>query len=203
MRRILTIALLAAAPPAFGQNALDLGVNLGNVLAPELTWSSSPAGGACNATGDWTGAKPSSGTETVPPIRSTVTYGIGCSWPADTQARVNWVNATTNLDGTPYTNPAGVRIVWTNQGNLASFDCLQPGVLPPGTSTFFAAAGATEHNVTGLGPGTWTFGAYSVATTGLCSALSNTATKTIVPAVTLTDSITITVPAPASGVTVN
>lgn len=202
MKKITVLVLLVASFPAFGQNSLDLGVNLSNVMAPSLSWTSSPAGAACNATGDWTGPKPNSGSETVPPIRTTVTYSIGCTWPTSTTALVSWVNATTNLDGTPYTNPAGVRLVWTDQGNLASFDCLQPGVLPPGTQTFFAMPTATSFNVTGLGPGSWTFGAYSVATTGLCSALSNTATKNIAPAVTLTDSVTITVPSSVSGVVV-
>jgi hypothetical protein len=195
MKRALWLTLFwLISENTLAQNSLDLQVNLGNVMAPALSWTSSPAGAACNATGDWTGAKPSSGSETVQPIRSTVTYGIGCAWPAVTTAALNWINATTNQDGSPYSNPAGVRLVWTNQGNISSFDCLQPGILPPGTQTFFVMPAATSFEVTGLGPGTWTFGAYSVATTGLCSAISNTATKTIAPAVTLTDSVTITVP---------
>lgn len=197
----LAVSVLAlAGQPALAQNTLDLNVNLGNVMAPSLTWTSGPAGATCTASGDWTGPKPSSGSETVPPIRATVTYGIGCTWPQVSTALVTWINATTNMDGTPYNNAAGVRLVWTNQGNLSSFDCLQPGVLPPGTSTFFAMPTATSFNVTGLGSGNWTFGAYSVATTGLCSPLSNTASKTITPAVTLTDSVTITVPSAITGV---
>lgn len=196
---LLFLAALTSGQ-AFAQNALDLQVDLGDVMAPEISWTSSPAGAECTASGSWSGAKASSGTETVPPIRTTVTYSLGCLWPGDTGALVSWINATTNDDGSPYTNPAGVRLVWSNQGNLAAFDCLQPGVLPPGTQTFFTMPSATSHQVTGLGAGTWTFGAFSVATTGLCSPLSNTATKTIVPAVSLSDSVTITVPSTVTGI---
>jgi hypothetical protein len=189
---------------ASAQNAVALDLNLANVMQPSLTWSATPADGAsCAASGGWSGAKAPAGSESVAPIRGTSSFVLDCTWPADSQARIDWVNATTNLDGSPYTNPAGVRLVWSNQGNLAAFDCLQPGVLPPGTQTYFAMPTPSTYTVTGLAPGSWIFGAYSVATTGLCSPLSNTATKAITPAVTLTDSVTVSVPSPVGGVTVN
>jgi hypothetical protein len=57
------------------------------------------------------------------------------------------------------------------------------------------AGSNTAHVVTGLGPtGTWEFGAYAVNAMGFCSNISNTVSKTFTGAVTVTDSITITIP---------
>lgn len=190
---LLTFAIGAA--PLFAQNAMDLNVDMTDPLAPKATWTATPATAVtCTASGSWSGNKAASGTETLPAIRASSMWALQCTWPGETQATVTWVNATTNDDGSPYTNPGVTRLAWTSGSNIASFDCLRPTSPPAGISTTDRPAGQTMHTITGLAAGTWTFRAFSVNTLGLCSVASNNATKTLAPSASLSDSVSVKVP---------
>lgn len=198
MKRIaLAVGLLAIAELAVAQNSMTFDLDLSDLLAPELTWSTSPAGATCTASGDWSGDKGAAGAEALPPIRTSSGFALACSWPGDSMAMLTWVNPTENTDGSSYDPLTGItRLVWTNQGNLAAFDCLAPGSLPPGAATIDRPGGQTMHTVTGLAPGQWDFQAFAVNSIGLCSAPSNTASKVTSGGATVNDSISVTVPAP-------
>jgi hypothetical protein len=140
---------------ALAQNSVSFDLTLDDLLAPELTWSTSPAGAACTASGAWSGAKASSGTETVPAIRSSSVFALACSWPDESMAMLTWVNPTEHTDSSPYDPLTGsTRLVWTDQGNLAAFDCLAPQAAPSGVLTTDRPGGQSMHTVTGLTPGT-------------------------------------------------
>lgn len=196
MRRLLVaIALLVCSSAALAQNSINFDLDLSDLLAPELTWSTSPAGATCTASGAWSGSKASSGTETVAPIRTSSGFAIACSWPGDSMAMLTWVNPTTNTDGSAYDPLTGAtRLVWSDQGNLDAFDCLDPA--GSGLPTVERPGGQSMHTVADLTPGTWEFRAFAVNSMGLCSAPSNTASKTTGAAVSVNDSITVTVPNP-------
>lgn len=200
MRRVLVaVALAVCSSAAWSQNTATFELNLDDLLAPELTWSTSPAGAACTASGAWSGDKGAAGTETVPAIRSTAVYALACSWPDESMALLTWTNPTQNTDGSAYDPLTGsTRLVWTDQGNLGAFDCLDPGTLPAGVQSIDRPGGQSMHTVTGLSPGTWEFGAFAVNSVGLCSVMSNTASKDMAAGVVVNDSITVTVPNPVT-----
>lgn len=194
------IALLLLLPTlASAQNSVTLDLDLSNLLAPELTWSATPVAD-CNAMGDWSGNKGTAGNEILSPIRTSVVYGLVCDFPGESIATLTWMNPTDNEDGTPYDHSTGVtRLIWTPDGNLASFDCLDPTTLPTNLQTTDRPGDQTTHTVTGLSPADWTFGAFAVNPVGLCSDMSNAAAKTIQGSSQLSESISITVPDPITG----
>jgi len=79
------------------------------VVTPVLTWSTSPPADGCDASGDWSGAKGPSGTETLPDITSGATYNLVCSW-LDDKATLNWTAPTQNTDGSPLTDLDGFKL---------------------------------------------------------------------------------------------
>jgi hypothetical protein len=82
-------------------------------------------------------------------------------------ATLSWTPPTQNDDGSPLTNLAGYRVYWgTSQNNLPN-------------STTINTAGVTSHMVENLLPGTYFFATTAFNTSGMESARSNIATKTI------------------------
>lgn len=160
-------------------------------LVPVLTWTSSPVlDGTCNATGAWSGVKAGSGTETLPEITASKTYGLTCSWPSQSgSATINWTAPTTNTDGTPLTNLASYEVVaGTNPDALTRVSTALPT--------------ATSKLITGLSGGTWYFGVMAVTSSDVRSALSNVISKPVgAPPFSASGSVTITIrPVPSAPV---
>lgn len=161
---------------------------------PALTLTVSNAGTrvvTCTASGGWSGTR-APGTSIQPEITTTTTYSVACSAPAiaaETTARLDWVAATTNTDGSAYTNPKGYQILGaTTQAGLATATPRQ--ILNPS---------ATGANYTGLTPGTWWFCVKSLNLLDAASVCSNAASKSIAAGVvawTDTKSVTVTITAP-------
>jgi hypothetical protein len=159
-------------------------------VVPVLTWDTSPLADHCDASGhpDWSGSKGPSGTETLPAISGSATYNIECEW-VSSSALVAWTLPTQNTDGTPYTDPKGIKVYYdqTQGGPYENVvDLVDPNV--------------TSHVVSPLIPGTWHFVATAYNQLDVESAVSNEASK-IVGTDSETESVGITVnPKPASPV---
>jgi len=112
VKRLLLIPLLFAVGLAQAQNTITFTAETTTgtgVVTPVLTWSTAPPADDCGATGDWSGLKGPSGTETLPDITSGATYNLTCNW-LDDKATLTWTAPTENTDGSPYTDPDGYRL---------------------------------------------------------------------------------------------
>lgn len=183
--------LLLLALPVSAQNTITFTAEVTSgveTVVPVLTWDTSPLANDCVASGDWSGSKGPAGTETLPAISGSATYNIECEWLSDS-ALVSWTLPTQNTDGTPYTDPKGIKVYYdqTQGGPYENVVDLQdPNV--------------TSHVVSPLIPGTWHFVATAYNQLDVESAVSNEASK-IVGAQSETESVGITVnPKPASPV---
>lgn len=67
-------------------------------VAPVVTWSSTGAA-KCTASDGWTGAKPASGTETLPSVSKTTKFSLTCDSPTG-PVTLGWTPPTLNTDGT-------------------------------------------------------------------------------------------------------
>lgn len=108
----------------------------------------------CNQTTSTTGSSTAQSVSTAPA-------------PTNRTADVSWSPPTTNTNGSALTNLAGYRIYYGT-----SPDALSKSIDVPN-------AGATDYVVQGLTSGTWYFGVRAYTNTGLTSALSSVASKTI------------------------
>jgi hypothetical protein len=132
----------------------------GKTVVPRLTWSTTPGGAACAATGSWTGAKAASGTEVLAAIATSQSYTIKCDWPDNLTPTVNWVAPTTNVDGSAYTNPGGFRVQYGKSSTNLD------------TSVSLTGPALTSWKVTPpLTPGGWCFSVRAVNALGLESEL--------------------------------
>lgn len=204
MRRLTVIAwavlaafVLLAAAPAFAQNDVTLDLEVG--ADSTLTWSTTPDAAVCEASGDWSGEKAASGSESVGRITSSSSFALACSWPGESLATLTWANPTENTDGSPYEDAQATRIAWAEgEGSTDAFDCLEPSATPDIETTDRPAEDAM-HTITGLTPGTWEFVAFAVNDVGLCSAPSNAAQKQTTGDVETENTISVTIPSPISG----
>lgn len=152
---------------AYAQNTLtftaetETGVEF---VTPILSWDTTPAADSCTASGDWSGDKGASGTETLAPISSTATYNMTCEWKDDT-ATLTWTAPTENTDGTALTDLAGFKVFYgATSGNYSvEFTINDPNV----TTTI----------VTPLTPGLWFFATKAFNAIGTESDFSNEAQK--------------------------
>ena len=155
-------------------------------VVPVLTWDTIPLADDCTASGDWSGSKGPSGTETLPAISGSATYNIQCDW-LDASALLTWTIPTTNTDGTAYTDPKGFKVY---------YDMTQGG--PYVNINDIANPTASTHIVAPLIPGTWFFVVTAYNQNDVESDVSNEAMK-ILGLTTETESVGITVnPKPAS-----
>lgn len=187
------VALLLAVVvtgSAEAQNDATFDIDLSSQAAPVATWSTSPAGATCEASGLWSGMKAASGTETLAPLTDSGQYVLACSWLGESIMTLTWDNPTENTDGSPYENPQDTVLVWS-EGSLAGATCDAGGELESTTRP----PDQTMHTVTGLDPGTWSAAAFARNDLGLCSEISNVVTKVVTGEVTVTESIGVTVPA--------
>lgn len=104
MRRIgLFIVAMAASVAAYAAQPSPPSVNLTYEIAPgnipTLMWSN-PWAVSCTASGDWSGTKLPSGSETLPAITSVANYRLTCTGPHDNTALLSWQAPTQYVDGT-------------------------------------------------------------------------------------------------------
>lgn len=135
-------------------------------LVPVLTWSTSPVASSCTAGGGWSGTKFASGSQTLPAITSSKSYTLTCSW-GNGSSTVHWTKPTTNTDNSPLTNLAGYEVVF---GNSTSSLSQSKSINDPN---------ATSTTIGALGAGTWYFAVRAVTSSGVESANSAVASKTI------------------------
>lgn len=136
-------------------------------VVPVLTWSTTPVAQSCTASGDWSGTKAASGTETLAAITQSRTYNLTCTWPAGTSATLRWTPPTTNTDGSTLTD---LRSYTVHYGTSATALAQTKNV---------TNASATSDTVTGLAAGTWYFCVRAVNAASVSSDCSNTATKVL------------------------
>ena len=104
--------------PTVSLSASDIQVDVGDTVT--LSWSSTNAD-ACDASGGWSGAKPTSGSEQVGPLQNTQTFSLSCSGAGGSAVQmisvtvigslqITWQPPTENVDGTPVTSLSSFRI---------------------------------------------------------------------------------------------
>ena len=98
---------------------------------------------------------------------SLASFSITVLAVASGSATLSWTPPTTNTDGSPLTNLAGYRVYWgTSPGGFTS-------------SVTLNNAGLASYVIDSLAPATYYFAVTALSSTGVESALSNTASKTI------------------------
>lgn len=180
---ILLILSAFAAGKALAATTLTPSATSANgELSTVLTWSSTHSN--CEASGheSFSGPVPTSGSLTLPTITMSGTYVVSlrCFTPPSLDARLSWEHPTQNTDGTPYTNPAGTRIVY---GRSASALTQSVDVPYP----------ANTYTIEGLALGDWYFGVKAYNTNGAESAVSNLAVKGIRQGSEEVETVTLTV----------
>lgn len=193
--RVSLLPLLLLALPSYAQNTVTFSADVTSgveTVIPVLTWSTTPLADDCVASGDWSGSKGSSGTETLPAISGSATYNIQCDW-LDSSALLTWTIPTQNTDGTAYTDPKGFKVY---------YDMTSGG--PYENVNDIANPTASTHVVAPLIPGVWFFVATAYNQNDVESVVSNETMK-ILGLTTETESVGITVnpkPAPPVNLTV-
>ncbi len=146
--------------------------NQAGVLPTDQVWVI-PAGATA---GQWTAASNVKWATSTPPP------------PGTSTATLSWTPPIANTDGTPLTN-------------LASYNVYQGPSATALTKVASVAAPASSYAVTGLAPGTYTFGVTAVNSAGVESAQGNNPSATISPPATVPGSpssvsvtVTVTVP---------
>lgn len=129
-------------------------------VTPVLTWETEPLADNCEASGDWSGLKGGAGTETLPPISFGATYNLTCTW-TDDSVTLNFIPATLNTNGTPYTDPDGYWIYY-GQDSGGPYP-LSERVPDPDTTTYV---------IQPLTSGIWYFVAASINQNAVESAFS-------------------------------
>lgn len=214
MKRGIFLAVFCAvfALEAEAQRTIDFSANTttgdGQVV-PVLTWETSPPAASCEASGQWSGEKGPSGSETLPPITSSATFNLTCTWQGDSLATVSWAVPTTNCDGSPLTDLASIVIRYGFESDpvvgdpdlpcgTVSLDAITIGelqVVPEGGGVVVHdELDLTMRTITGLTEiGDYNFRAHACNSRGICSGPSNVVSKTFTGAVTVVESVGIQV----------
>ncbi len=147
---------------------------------PTLTWSTTPAADSCDASGDWSGPRGPSGTETQPTTTQNVGYSLTCTWLGGS-VTLTWQAPQFNVDGTPVTD-------------LTSYDLYWGATLggPYPNSVEILDPAATSYVVNNLTAGNWYFVITATNSIAVESDFSNEATR-LVNDVQAVESITVTV----------
>lgn len=193
----LAVVGLCAYGRAYGQTVTFTVTGAGNgSVTPVASWSTSPAGGSCVASGGWSGSKNALGSNvTLPAITSTTDYMLTCTWPGSAgSATVNWTTPTTNTDASTLTDLASYKVLYGTSTAL-------------GQSVSIADPAATSRQITGLAPGGWFFTVRAVNALGVESSNGNVVPKTIVGGAPLvvakTQTVTVgKIPNPPGGIVV-
>ena len=146
-----------------------------------LSWSSTNAD-SCVASGDWSGSKATSGTQTINSIIADNVFNLSCSGAGGTAnyslnvnvnvynngtALLSWEPPLSNEDGTALTDLAGYKIYYgTRPGDYTeTIDIDNPGL--------------TSYLIENLAPNTWYFVMTAYTSSNLESTYSAEASKTI------------------------
>jgi hypothetical protein len=120
---------VAVPAPTLSFSAGETNVSSGG--STTLKWTTSHAD-TCTASGGWTGAKATTGSQQVGPISASTTFTLSCSGAGGSVVRMlsvgviadvglTWIAPTENVDGTPLTDLAGYRIHYgESSGNYTS-----------------------------------------------------------------------------------
>lgn len=162
-------------------------------LSVKLTWNAVNALG-CNASGLWSGVKPTSGTETI--VTSTKGKVVLACYGATPDAIVSWTIPTLNTDGSTITNLAGFNLfVSTDSGAVNSASPIK-----------IENPTATTYTVSGLPVGMNYFSMQAYNSNGAVSSYTGQVSTDIpAQAIALSRFITITEypPEPPTDITVN
>lgn len=200
---LLSLLTFASAQAATTFNASVTSAN--GELTTKLTWESTLTQCVGSGHPEWNGPKPSSGTLQLPTITLSGTYTLTltCSTPAQTSVTLNWVAPTKNTDGTPLAPCAAATDTGPCLAKYRIYMGPAADMLPNVRDHNFP--NSTTATWTDLTPGTYFFAVQAVNGLGGESDLSNVASKTIAPASTESEVVTLTVnplPAEPTGLTV-
>ena len=146
-----------------------------------LSWTSSNSTG-CTASGDWSGSKTASGTQTISALTSNSNFSLTCSGAGGTAndtvnvsvvqnnngtALLSWAPPTENTDGSPLTDLAGYKIRYGNSpGSYSDIITINnPGL--------------TSYLIENLASAEWYFVMTSFNASGIESSNSTEVSKTI------------------------
>lgn len=115
---------LAIAAPLVAQEPPKIDIQVSPAtgvesVTPTITWNATGVQ-SCTATGGWSGAKPLSGTETLPAIDRSLVFGLVCT-TKDGRIVLSWTPPTQNTNGTALTDLAGFKVYTAStQAGLAT-----------------------------------------------------------------------------------
>jgi len=145
-----------------------------------LTWSSNNAT-SCAASGGWSGAETTSGSQKTAALAATTKYTLTCTGAGGSAAQsvtvttatatgsatLTWTAPTTNTNGTAVTPLSGYTLYYgTSESSLTH-------------SVVISSSSTTTYTITGLAAGTWYFAVAADAADGTQSAMSNVGSKTM------------------------
>ncbi len=114
----------SVSPPSSPPPSLSFSASAGSVTSGTsitLTWSSSNTD-SCRASGDWSGDKPTSGSETLGPLQQTQSFSLSCSGPGGGGLReitvdvpqAGGVSVALSSDQSSVLINAQVQLTWTS-----------------------------------------------------------------------------------------
>jgi hypothetical protein len=141
-----------------------------------LSWTSTDVT-TCEASGDWSGSRSLSGSESTGPVTEDSNYWLSCSGTGGNAlalttvtvriADLSWDAPTENVDGTPLTDLAGYNIYWGTVSRQYDF------------SVALSDPGLLSYQIQ-LAPGTYYFSMTATDVDGNESAFSNEVSKLII-----------------------
>ena len=168
-----TVSVADGSTPTVVLNATPPGVPVGGNTS--LSWASANVT-ACTASGAWSGARDTSGTEDSGPINTDQTFELTCDGPGGGAlamttvtvqlASLSWDAPTENVDGTPLDDLAGFNLYW----GAASRSYGVPVALSDPNTTSYSIE---------LAAGTYYFAMTALDLDGNESAFSNEVSKVI------------------------
>jgi hypothetical protein len=168
-----TVDVAGAATPTVLLTASPPGVPAGGTTS--LSWTSANVT-ACTASGAWSGARATSGTEDSGPISTDQTFQLTCDGPGGRAlamttvtvqlASLSWDAPTENVDGTPLDDLAGFNLYWGAASRTY------------GVPVALSDPNATSHSIE-LSAGTYYFAMTALDLDGNESAFSNEVSKVI------------------------
>ncbi|MEJ2621776.1 MAG: fibronectin type III domain-containing protein [Candidatus Thiodiazotropha sp.] len=175
----LTITVEALPAPTIDLSATPTSVPKNGSVT--LNWNATNAD-SCSASGDWSGSKDTSGTETISSLVDDSRFILNCRNANDSAsasvdvtvvasstgtALLSWTPPTENTDGSALTDLAGYRIYYgTSPGNYSHVVTID-------------SPGITSYQIDNLTPGDWYFVITSFNSSNVESTRSNEVSKTI------------------------
>ncbi len=176
-----SVSVSVETPPAPTVNLSADPASVPHNGSTTLSWDSSNAV-SCTASGDWSGSKDTSGSETIPSLTSDSRFTLNCSntngsvsdsvdvtvvATGNGTALLSWTPPTENTDGSTLTDLAGYRIYYgTASGTYTD-------------NITIDNPGLTSYQIDNLTPADWYFVITSLNSSGTESTFSNEVRKTI------------------------